>query len=86
MRPGMPGTPGVNKIAGKIVQTTFVGETSEHLIDAAGVELRVTRMPPVFAASGPMIVEFLPEDAMLFASAATTSAPHREIPAHASLP
>ncbi|HEX4124006.1 MAG TPA: ABC transporter ATP-binding protein [Tepidisphaeraceae bacterium] len=86
MRAASPGTPGMNRIIGTIKETTFVGETSEHILDAAGLQLRVTRMPPEFAGDGEMTVEFLPEEATLFAVESPASKPAREIPAEASIP
>lgn len=63
----------VNRITGTIVRTTFVGEASEHVLEVGGIQLQVTRMPPIFAAEGPMTVEFMPEDATLFAEEPTTT-------------
>jgi iron(III) transport system ATP-binding protein len=62
------GQAAVNRITGAIVQTTFVGEASEYVVEAGGIRLHVTRMPPVFASDGQMAMEFMPEDATLFAA------------------
>jgi iron(III) transport system ATP-binding protein len=62
------GPTAVNRITGTIVQTTFVGEASEHLLDVGGIKLHVMRMPPTFAPQGQMTVEFMPEDATVFSA------------------
>jgi iron(III) transport system ATP-binding protein len=79
------GPTAANRITGNIVQTTFVGEASEHVLDFGGVRLHVMRMPPVFAAQGQMTVAFNPEDATLFADEVDSSRAIREIPAEAGI-
>jgi iron(III) transport system ATP-binding protein len=74
----------VNQITGKIVQTTFIGEASEHTLEVALTRLHVTRMPPVFASDGQLMVGFDPGDATLFAAETAHPAP-RESLAQASL-
>jgi iron(III) transport system ATP-binding protein len=76
---GAGGPEAVNRISGRIVQTTFIGEASEHVLDVAGSRLHVMRMPPIFSGEGEMTVEFKPEDATLFTTA------NREMPAEAGI-
>ena len=60
-----PGGPGINRLVGKSVETAFLGEASEHVLDVGGQRLRVVRTPPLFDAPQEMTVEFDPDDVVV---------------------
>jgi iron(III) transport system ATP-binding protein len=51
-------SPGTNRLVGKPVQTTFLGEASEHLLQIADQRFKVTSTPPLFKVPDPMTIEF----------------------------
>jgi iron(III) transport system ATP-binding protein len=62
-----PAAAGVNRFAGKVIETTFLGESSEHLLDVNGQKLKVICTPPLFSPPGELTVEFDPIDAVVLA-------------------
>ena len=56
---------GANRLRGTVVQTTFLGEASEHLLKVAGATLKVVSFPPRFAPPSEMVVEFDPSDVVI---------------------
>ena len=58
---------GRNRLSGKILQTTFLGEASEHLLMVNEARLRVISTPPMFDPPQQMRVEFDPEDVVVLA-------------------
>ena len=58
---------GANRLTGRVVETTFLGEASEHVLDISGQRLRVICAPPLFNVPPEMTVEFRPEDAVVLA-------------------
>jgi hypothetical protein len=63
-RNGQP-TPGRNRIVGKPVETTFLGEASEHVLSVGSERLRVIATPPLFEVPAEMAVEFDPHDVVV---------------------
>jgi iron(III) transport system ATP-binding protein len=57
-----------NQFAAKIVETTFLGESSEHVLAVNGKSLRMTCAPPVVDAGGEVTIEFDAEDALALLS------------------
>ncbi len=57
--------PGVNQLAGAVVETTFLGETSEHVIDVNGQRIKLICAPPRFGLEGNVNLEFSPDDAVV---------------------
>ena len=55
---GASPAPGVNRLAGKAVETTFLGDASEHVVAVGGQRLRVVRTPPLLDAPTEMAIEF----------------------------
>jgi iron(III) transport system ATP-binding protein len=51
-------TQGVNRLAGKAVETTFLGDASEHVVAVGAQRLRVVRTPPLVDAPTEMAIEF----------------------------
>lgn len=47
-----------NRFVGRVLETTFLGEASEHLLDVQGERLKVVCAPPVFHPPSEMAVEF----------------------------
>ena len=58
---------GANRLVGKSVETAFLGEASEHVLDVGGQRLRVVRTPPLFDAPQEMTVEFDADDVVVLA-------------------
>jgi iron(III) transport system ATP-binding protein len=57
--------PGRNRLEGQAVESTFYGETSEHVLQVNGQRLRFIRTPPMFDAAGPLAVEFDAQDVVV---------------------
>ena len=53
-----------NRVSGRVVQTTFLGDASEHLLAVDGAQLKIIRTPPVFDAPSALSVEFDASDAL----------------------
>ena len=51
------GGAGVNRIAGRTVETTFLGEATEHVVEVNGTKLKVIRTPPVLDAPADCVLE-----------------------------
>jgi iron(III) transport system ATP-binding protein len=57
--------PGRNRIVGKPVETTFLGEASEHVLLVGEQRLKVIAAPPLFEVPSEMAVEFDPHDVVV---------------------
>jgi iron(III) transport system ATP-binding protein len=53
--------PGRNRLTGRVIETTFLGEASEHELDVGGTRIKVISAPPLFNVPGELTVEFDPE-------------------------
>jgi iron(III) transport system ATP-binding protein len=62
---GQPGCAGLNRLEGEVVETTFLGEASEHVVIVNGQRIRVLSAPPVFDPPKRIAVEFDPKDAIV---------------------
>ncbi len=60
-----PAIPGINRMAGKVLETTFLGEASEHVIWVNDIKLKVICTPPLFSPPQELTVEFAPSDAVV---------------------
>ena len=58
---------GRNRLEGEAIETTFFGETSEHVVQIGGQRLRFIRTPPMLDAEGKLAVEFDAEDVVVLA-------------------
>jgi hypothetical protein len=56
---------GSNRIAGKVLESAFLGETSEHVLSVNGQRLRVISSPPMLQTPAELTVEFDPADALV---------------------
>ncbi|HEX2972172.1 MAG TPA: ABC transporter ATP-binding protein [Tepidisphaeraceae bacterium] len=56
---------GRNRIVGKTIESTFLGEASEHVLRVNNQDLRVVSTPPVFDAPEELAVEFDPDDVVV---------------------
>ena len=54
-----------NRFLGRVVETTFLGEASEHVLQVGPQRLKVVSAPPMFDVHGEMAVEFDPEDVVV---------------------
>ena len=56
-----------NRIVGKPIETTFLGEASEHVLDVNGQRVKVIARRRCSRCPGEMAVEFDPEDVVVLA-------------------
>jgi iron(III) transport system ATP-binding protein len=56
-----------NRITGKVVESIFLGETSEHVLSVNGHPLRFTTAPPMFDVPAELTVEFDAADVLVLA-------------------
>jgi iron(III) transport system ATP-binding protein len=59
--------PGRNRIVGRPIETTFLGEASEHVLLVNDHRLTVIAAPPLFEVPAEMAVEFDPQDVVVLA-------------------
>ena len=62
---GAAGTPGSNRMTGRVLETTFLGEASEHVLEVNGHRVKVIAAPPIFQVPPELTVEFDPEDVVV---------------------
>lgn len=55
---------GENSMRGVLVSSTFLGESSEHVVDVAGHSVKVLSSPPRMVEPGPVALEFDPDAAV----------------------
>jgi spermidine/putrescine transport system ATP-binding protein len=58
---------GRNRVSGKVLETTFLGEASEHVlaVGANAQRVKVISAPPLFDVPAELAVEFDPEDVVV---------------------
>jgi iron(III) transport system ATP-binding protein len=67
-RPNSNGqNPGTNRIIGKPIETTFLGEASEHVLLVNGQRITIVSTPPLFKVPDMMTAEFDPADVIALA-------------------
>jgi iron(III) transport system ATP-binding protein len=54
-----------NHLSGPVDETTFLGETSEHLLKVGGTKLKVVSFPPRFDSPKELTIEFDPKDVVV---------------------
>ena len=59
---------GTNRLSGKVIDTIFLGEASEHVILVNALKLKVICTPSLFQKPEELTVEFEPKDAVVLAS------------------
>ena len=59
--------PGRNRIVGRPIETTFLGEASEHVLLVGEQRVTVIAAPPLFEVPAEMAVEFDPDDVVVLA-------------------
>ncbi|MEA2736418.1 MAG: hypothetical protein QOE14_2869 [Humisphaera sp.] len=57
-----------NRLVGRAIETTFLGEASEHVVEVNGQRLKVIATPPRFAVPAQVAVEFDPHDVVILAT------------------
>jgi iron(III) transport system ATP-binding protein len=57
--------PGRNRLVGRPIETTFLGEASEHVLQINDQRVKVISAPPMFDVPPEMAVEFDPEDVVV---------------------
>ena len=65
-RNGTP-SPGKNRLVGRTLETTFLGEASEHVLAVGEQRVKVISAPPLFDVPAELAVEFDPEDVVVLA-------------------
>ena len=65
IRPARGDTRSANRLVGKSIESAFLGDASEHVLDVGGQRLRMTQAPPLFDPPAEMAVEFDPEDVVV---------------------
>jgi iron(III) transport system ATP-binding protein len=60
-----PSGAALNRLEGRVAETTFLGEASEHVLLVNGQRIKVVSAPPLFEPPERMTVEFDPEDAVV---------------------
>ena len=58
---------GVNRIVGKPIETTFLGEASEHVLMVNDQKLKVISTPPLFNVPAELAIDFDARDVVLLA-------------------
>ena len=61
-------TSGVNHLTGKLLETLFLGEASEHVVAVNDQKIKITCTPPLFNPPEQMTLEFDPKDAVVLAA------------------
>jgi iron(III) transport system ATP-binding protein len=56
---------GVNRLIGKLVEDTFLGQSSEHLVAVGIGQLSVVSAPPQYGLKGDVAMEFAPRDVVV---------------------
>jgi iron(III) transport system ATP-binding protein len=59
---------GINRLSGRVTETTFLGEASEHVLLVNGQRIKLVSTPPQFDPPPEMTVEFDPQDAVILPS------------------
>ncbi len=59
------GSRSANNVTGKLVETTFTGEASEHVVEVQGQRLKIVHMPPLFDPPVEMTIEIDERDVVL---------------------
>lgn len=64
-RPAGAASASVNRLTGTIVEGTFFGQSSEHLVAVGSGLLTVVSAPPQFGIAGAVALEIVPADVVL---------------------
>jgi len=64
-RRSSPGDAGINRFTGKVLETTFLGEASEHVLAVNGQRMKVIAAPPLFDVPEELTVQFDAEDVVV---------------------
>jgi iron(III) transport system ATP-binding protein len=62
---GAGGLPPANRLIGVLVEDTFLGQSSEHLVAVGNGRLSVVSAPPQYARKGDVVLEFDPADVVV---------------------
>jgi iron(III) transport system ATP-binding protein len=68
IRVARDGSAAANRLTGKVIETTFLGEASEHTLGINQQKLKVICTPPLFSPPEELTVEFDAKDALALAS------------------
>jgi iron(III) transport system ATP-binding protein len=64
---GVPAGDGRNRLVGRMLETTFLGEASEHVLAVGEQRVKVIAAPPLFDVPAELTVEFDPDDVVVLA-------------------
>jgi iron(III) transport system ATP-binding protein len=59
--------PGANRVTGALLESSFLGESSEHVVGVGGVQMRVIAAPPRLNVAGDVALEFAAADVVVLA-------------------
>jgi len=59
--------PSANRVVGALLESSFLGESSEHVVGVGGVQMRVIAAPPRLNVAGDVALEFAPADVVVLA-------------------
>jgi iron(III) transport system ATP-binding protein len=59
--------PGANRVTGALLESSFLGESSEHVVGVGGVQMRVVAAPPRLNVAGDVALEFAAADVVVLA-------------------
>lgn len=65
VNPGSPTSPNANLLSAELIETTFLGEVSEHVVQVADRRLRVSSSPPLLEAPTQTRLEIDPKDCVV---------------------
>jgi iron(III) transport system ATP-binding protein len=65
LSPGSPQSSTANHFSATVVENTFLGEASEHIVQIGGHPLKISSSPPILDASGEVLLEIDPEDCIV---------------------
>jgi len=64
---GWTGAPGRNRVVGTLIETTFLGGASQHVLLVNGQRITVISVPPLFDVPAEVAVEFDADAVVLLA-------------------
>ncbi|HEY6925765.1 MAG TPA: TOBE domain-containing protein, partial [Steroidobacteraceae bacterium] len=59
--------PSANRVTGALLESSFLGESSEHVVGVGSVQMRVIAAPPRLNVTGEVELEFAPADVVVLA-------------------
>jgi iron(III) transport system ATP-binding protein len=67
--PGVSAAGDVNRVPGQVIESNFLGDSSEHRLSSGGLSLRMHSVPPRFDLTGEITLLLAPEELVVLAAA-----------------